>query len=301
MEHEYVLDRTPEKNSRYLKERMVCAVTGEEVEMEYVEGRKIGSGTFGLVFLIILGGVSGYALKRVFEKKSYMNRELEILKNISHPSIVKMFWYFYGTRTEEGVYLNIIMEYVKTDVYTFIKNREYVGRDDYIAYAVQLLDGLSYLHSKGIAHRDIKPSNILIDEKEKILKICDLGSAKMIVNAENNVIYICSRYYRAPEIHLGKEYDLKIDVWSAGCVLFEMVTHQILFGGESAEACLARIRYVLKHRTLSYLMEKASRHDLLDCLDIIEKMLSFDPETRISAEDALMQFKSLQTKQNEWV
>jgi len=83
---------------------------------------------------------------------------------------------------------------------------------------------LAYIHALGICHRDIKPQNLLIDPSNHQLKLCDFGSAKRVVKGEVNVSYICSRYYRAPELIFGAtDYDPMIDVWSAGCVIAELL------------------------------------------------------------------------------
>ena len=70
-------------------------------------------------------------------------------------------------------------------------------------YMYQCLRSLAYIHSMGICHRDIKPQNLLLDPARGILKLCDFGSAKILVKGEPNVSYICSRYYRAPELIFG--------------------------------------------------------------------------------------------------
>jgi glycogen synthase kinase 3 beta len=67
----------------------------------------------------------------------------------------------------------------------------------------QLLRSLAFIHAMGICHRDIKPQNLLLDPDTGILKLCDFGSAKVLVRGEPNVSYICSRYYRAPELIFG--------------------------------------------------------------------------------------------------
>lgn len=70
-------------------------------------------------------------------------------------------------------------------------------------YMYQLLRSLMYIHSVGICHRDIKPQNLLLNPATGVLKLCDFGSAKILVAGEPNVSYICSRYYRAPELIFG--------------------------------------------------------------------------------------------------
>jgi serine/threonine protein kinase len=100
------------------------------------------------------------------------------------------------------------------------------------------------MHSKKVCHRDLKPENILIQvpegnqsrtEGQMQVKICDLGAAKVLDNSEGarNTPYVVSRYYRAPELIMGSnKYDLSIDIWAAGCVLFELITRTPLFPGE---------------------------------------------------------------------
>ena len=84
-------------------------------------------------------------------------------------------------------------------------------------YIYQLARSLAHLHQIGVCHRDIKPQNLLVDPTNHLLKLCDFGSAKRLIRGEPNVAYICSRYYRAPELIFGAtEYTEMIDVWSMG-------------------------------------------------------------------------------------
>lgn len=81
-------------------------------------------------------------------------------------------------------------------------------------YIYQLFRSLAYIHSQGICHRDIKPQNLLLDPSTGVLKLCDFGSAKILVENEPNVSYICSRYYRAPELIFGAtNYTTKIGMY----------------------------------------------------------------------------------------
>jgi serine/threonine protein kinase len=98
----------------------------------------------------------------------------------------------------------------------------------------QVARSLAYIHQVGICHRDIKPQNLLLDPNTHVVKLCDFGSAKMLVKGESNIAYICSRYYRAPELIFGAtDYTTAIDTWSFGCVFAELILGQPLFPGES--------------------------------------------------------------------
>ena len=108
------------------------------------------------------------------------------------------------------------------------------------------LASLSPLVHHTVCHRDIKPQNLLLNPPSGILKLCDFGSAKILIEGEPNVSYICSRYYRAPELIFGAtNYTTNIDVWSAGCVMAELMLGQPLFPGESGIDQLVEIIKVL--------------------------------------------------------
>lgn len=123
------------------------------------------------------------------------------------------------------------------------------------AYAQQLFLSLSLLQKCNILHADIKPDNILVSESRNTLKLCDLGSAS---DASDNTItpYLVSRFYRAPEIMLGLNYDYGIDIWSVGCTLYELFTGKILFPGRNNNQMLKHIME-LKGRFPNKLLRKA--------------------------------------------
>jgi len=113
-------------------------------------------------------------------------------------------------------------------------------------YTYQMLRSCAHIHAAGICHRDIKPQNMLADTSRHIVKLCDFGSAKRLVPGEPNVSYICSRYYRAPELIFGAtDYTPAIDVWGVACVMAEMLLGQPLFPGESGVDQLVEIIKVL--------------------------------------------------------
>ena len=116
---------------------------------------------------------------------------------------------------KEEVYLNLVLEFVPETVYRasrfFNKMKTTMPILEIKIYIYQLFRSLAYIHSQGICHRDIKPQNLLLDPNTGVLKLCDFGSAKILVANEPNVSYICSRYYRAPELIFGAtNYTTKI-------------------------------------------------------------------------------------------
>lgn len=107
-------------------------------------------------------------------------------------------------------------------------------------YAQQMFTGLALLRRCNILHADLKPDNLLVNEQRNVLKVCDLGSASSV--SDNEITpYLVSRFYRAPEIILGIQYDYAIDVWSIGCTLFELYTGKILFTGRNNNQMLKSI------------------------------------------------------------
>ncbi|XP_002164906.3 serine/threonine-protein kinase PRP4 homolog [Hydra vulgaris] len=127
------------------------------------------------------------------------------------------------------------------------------------SYAQQLLLALRLQRKCGIIHADIKPDNILVNESKLVLKLCDFGSASTI--SENNITpYLVSRFYRAPEIIIGRPYDTMIDLWSVACTLYELYTGKILFAGKTNNEML-KLMMDVKGRMPNKLIKKAMFRD----------------------------------------
>eukprot|EP00112_Aurelia_sp_Birch-Aquarium-sp1_P013769 Seg2937.1 transcript_id=Seg2937.1/GoldUCD/mRNA.D3Y31 product="Glycogen synthase kinase-3 beta" protein_id=Seg2937.1/GoldUCD/D3Y31 len=244
----------------------VIATTGttpdQAHEISYCDTKVIGNGSFGVVYQArLLESGDLVAIKKVLQDKRFKNRELQIMRQLNHCNIVKLEYFFYtsGEKKDE-VYLNLVLEYVPETVYRvarhYSRNKQTIPMIYIKLYMYQLFRALSYIHSTGICHRDIKPQNLLLNPETAVLKLCDFGSAKKLVHGEPNVAYICSRYYRAPELIFGAtDYTVDIDTWSAGCVLAELLLGQPIFPGDSGVDQLVEIIKVLGTPTREQIRE----------------------------------------------
>lgn len=282
--------------------------------ISYSAARVIGNGSFGVVFQATVRETGEtVAIKKVLQDKRYKNRELQIMRMLDHTNIVKLKHCFYssGEKPDE-VYLNLVLEYIPETVYRISKHYSKVTASIpaiFIKlYVYQLLRSLAYIHSSNVTHRDIKPQNLLLDPSSQVLKLCDFGSAKILVPNEPNISYICSRYYRAPELIFGAtDYLPAIDIWSTGCVMAELMLGQPLFPGESGVDQLVEIIKVLgtptKHEIMAmnrnyteFKFPQIKPHPWAkvfrvrttpDAIDLVSQMLQYSPSKRLKPMDGL--------------
>ncbi len=289
---------------------------------KYIIDNSIGAGSFGVVFKAEITGTGEIvAIKKVFQDRKYKNRELSILKQLHHPNVINLREYFYSqgennadVDSTEDVYLNVVMDYIPDTmsrvIRNFSKNKKEIPFYTVKLFSYQLLRSIGYIHSKGICHRDIKPQNILVDLNNSLVKLCDFGSAKKLSPQESNVSYICSRYYRAPELIFNSVYYTNaVDVWSIGCVIVEIVLGIPIFQGECSVDQLVEIIKMLGTPSKKDIHEMNPNYTdykfpIIKCftwrqvlgtygniddqfLDLISKLLVYSPSKRISAFEAL--------------
>jgi serine/threonine protein kinase len=168
---------------------------------------------------------------------------------VSYDSCAFFVFVMQGEKPDE-LYLNLVLEFVPETVYSISRRHHKHNIPLPLLfvklYLYQLSRALAHIHALGICHRDIKPQNLLVNPKNQQLKLCDFGSAKALVKGEPNVSYICSRYYRAPELIFGStDYTTAIDIWSQGCVGAELLLGQPLVPGDSGVDQLVEIIKVL--------------------------------------------------------
>ncbi|VDP02642.1 unnamed protein product [Heligmosomoides polygyrus] len=228
------------KNVTCVKVKPGYARTNKEIEIRYIAAKVIGTGSFGIVYAAKLYDFNeDVAIKKVYQDKRFKNRELQIMQRLEHPNIIRLMYYYYTSNTADSEYLHLVLEYMPKTIHQLIKTYAQIGTTMNLFYVklymFQLFRGLSFLSSMNMCHRDIKPHNLLVDPERGTLRICDFGSAKVIIT-------ICYRYYRAPELIFGSSsYTTKIDVWSAGTVMAEAILGRPLFCGDSAVNQLAAI------------------------------------------------------------
>ncbi len=262
----------------------------------------IGNGSFGKVRLYIDRKLKSmkYAIKTI--KKDFFNihsiesviREIEILRSLDHPNIVKYFETY-----EDDFFLHIVMEYIPGDnLFKMISNKKYIRftEKDINEIFLFLMKAVSFLHHNGIVHRDIKPENILfsVPGKYSSLKLIDFGLS-IPRNARKEKYRVGTPYYMAPEMIDGKYY-YKSDMWSIAVILFIMVTGSLPFNGQTKNEVFTQItegRYNKKKLN----KQKCSK----ELKDLIKRALIIDPSQRISIEEALQHdwFKLFTTNTNE--
>lgn len=264
-------------------------------------------------------------LKVVKNSKDYFDQSLDEIKVLrfvntkdsddSH-GIVRLYDYFYFKE-----HLILVMEILGANLYDVSKGDEmYFSQGNVKKIACQILRALQFMHSVSLIHADLKPENVLIKSLQDChIKVIDLGSS--FFNHDVRASFVQSRSYRAPEVILGAPYDYKIDIWSLGCILVELVTGNVLFKDYPGAQMLARMesilgkfpRHLLKSgkytkryflndgrifeqnadRSIDILTPNASNLNCIldsfdpDMADFVSSLLSLDPRKRPSAEKAL--------------
>eukprot|EP00164_Ancoracysta_twista_P000566 GFYU01000750.1.p1 GENE.GFYU01000750.1~~GFYU01000750.1.p1 ORF type:complete len:384 (+),score=99.85 GFYU01000750.1:40-1152(+) len=290
------------------------------VDDRYEPIKAVGSGAYGIVCSakdkenpnekVAIKKITRAFIDVIDAKRTL--REIKLLKHFEHENIIAIKNLGRPPSRDKFEDVYVTCELMETDLHKIIRSPQPLS-DEHIQYFVyQLLRGLKYVHSGNVLHRDIKPSNLLLNSNCD-LKICDFGLARPFDgNSEFNMMteYVVTRWYRAPELVLScGDYSDKIDVWSAGCILAELLGRKPLFPGKDYVHQLKLIMDIvgtpnedemhfinnpeaLKFvRGLSYrpkvpfsqIYPKANPQ----ALDLLDKILAFDPAKRYDVNQAL--------------
>jgi serine/threonine protein kinase len=293
-----------------------AAGTGKKPKqsISYAAERVIGNGSFGVVYqATVLESQETVAIKKVLQDRRFKNRELQIMSMLDHPNVVSLRHCFYSKGEKpDDVYLNLVMEYIPETIHRTLRNHTKAKKLIPImhtkVYMYQICRSLSYIHSLGVCHRDIKPQNLLLNARTHDVKLCDFGSAKVLVKGESNVAYICSRYYRAPELVFeATEYTCSIDIWSLGCVMAELLLGTPLFPGDSGVEQLIEIIKILGTPVKEEIQAMNPNHSSFkfpqiqphpwfkvfrskappSAVDLVSQFLKYTPTSRLDPFDAL--------------
>nr|KAF6501446.1 MOK protein kinase [Molossus molossus] len=210
---------------------------------------KIGEGTFSEVMKMqSLRDGNYYACKQMkqhFESIEQVNslREVQALRRLNpHPNILTLHEVVFDRKSGS---LALICELMDMNIYELIRGRRHpLSEKRVMHYMHQLCRSLDHMHRNGIFHRDVKPENILI--KQDVLKLGDFGSCRSVYSKQPYTEYISTRWYRAPECLLTDGfYSCKMDLWSAGCVFYEIASLQPLFPGANELDQISKIHDIM--------------------------------------------------------
>ncbi|BDA40406.1 Mitogen-activated protein kinase 15 [Coccomyxa sp. Obi] len=292
----------------------------KHVFRKYEIHAKLGKGAYGVVWKAVDKKTRDtVALKKIFD--AFQNatdaqrtfREIMFLQELTnHENIIRLLNVM-KAENDRDIYL--VFEYMETDLHAVIRANilEEIHKQ-YIMY--QLFKALKYMHSAELLHRDIKPSNLLLNS-ECAVKLADFGLARSVAQLEADegpspilTDYVATRWYRAPEILLGSpKYTFGVDMWSAGCILGELLTGKPIFPGSSTMNQLDRILEVTGQPSQQDVDAIASPFaatmlEALPCgdapalhrlfpsaspeaADLLFRLLQFNPAKRITAREAL--------------
>ncbi|MES1909874.1 MAG: hypothetical protein MHM6MM_002561 [Cercozoa sp. M6MM] len=290
------------------------------VERYYKPLKVLGTGAYGVVVACEdLRNGHKVAIKKItrafddlIDAKRVL-RELKLLRHLrGHENVIGMYDMLRPASRDEFEDVYMVLDFMETDMHRIIYSRNDLTNEHVQFFMYQLLRAIKFIHSAGVIHRDLKPSNLLLNSNCD-LKVCDLGLARGVGHSEREVElteYVVTRWYRAPEIMCScQEYDRKIDVWSAGCIMAELLGRKPLFPGDNYINQLRLIfatlgtpseeemHWVSNDNALNYIRslppspKKPWRTVFPNAdplaIDLLSRMLEFDPTRRCSVDEAL--------------
>ncbi|KAI8973226.1 kinase-like domain-containing protein [Mycotypha africana] len=238
----------------------------------------LGRGAFGKVYLVKHKKSSELYAMKVLKKASLVvhgrqaiqaKTERQILEEVRHPFIVKLCYAF-----QTPIELHMILDYaVGGELFRHLDHEGMFEEPMAIFYAAELVSALDHLHSLGIVYRDLKPENCLLDLEGHVV-LTDFGLSKVAIDGKTNTICGTAEYM-APEILMGLEYDITVDWWSLGILLYDMLTGSPPFNSNNRQKTIDSI--LSKKIPMPYYLTP-------DAKDILSKLLRKNPNARLGAK-----------------
>ena len=250
-------------------------------------GKELGKGAFGSVTIVKRKEDQKiYAMKRVkigrLSQKEKLNsfNEVRILASIEHKNIIGYKEAFFDDKSKT---LNIVMEYadggdLNTQIKEIKQKKLFFEEKQIWSTLIQILEGLNYLHKSSIIHRDLKSANIFLT-KDGIVKIGDLNVSKILTKMVTTNTQTGTPYFASPEIWNDQPYDYKCDIWSVGCIIYEMASLHVPFRGVSMQN--------LYKNVLRGIYQQIPFRYSDDLKQIIKSILVVNPKKRPSAKELL--------------
>ncbi|KAL2943387.1 Mitogen-activated protein kinase 19 [Bienertia sinuspersici] len=322
-----------DQRKKGLKETEFFTDYGEANRYKILE--VIGKGSYGVVCAAVDTHTGEkVAIKKINDIYEHISdairilREVKLLRLLRHPDIVEIKRIMLPPSKRDFRDIYVVFELMESDLHQVIKANDDLTREHHQFFLYQMLRALKYMHTANVYHRDLKPKNILANANCK-LKICDFGLARVAFNDTPTTIfwtdYVATRWYRAPELcgSFFSKYTPAIDIWSIGCIFAEVLTGKPLFPGKSVVHQLDLITDLLgtpSHDVISGVRNDKARKYLTDmrkkqpvpfsqkfpnadplALRLLQRLLSFDPKDRPTAEEALADpyFKGLSRVERE--
>ncbi|XP_021835040.1 serine/threonine-protein kinase ATG1t isoform X1 [Spinacia oleracea] len=223
--------------------------------------------------------------------KASLDCEIHFLSTVNHPNIIRLMGFFQA----EGC-LFLVYEFCNGgNLASYIHRhggvQEQIARD----FMYQLRDGLRIMRSHQIVHRDLKPQNILLSscDSRTLLKIADFGLSRVLHSGDYAVTVCGSPLYMAPEMLGFQRYDDKVDMWSIGAILFELLNGYPPFNGRTNVQLLKNIKASKGLPFSQLILQKIHP----DCFDMCSRLLYVNPANRLSVEEIYCHRFFVQTKE----
>jgi len=248
--------------------------------------KELGVGSYGRVILVQHKMTQAkYAIKAIdkrnkvnIEEKQYFRREIEIMYRVHHPNVVKLFGHF-----EDNNFCYFIMEYIPGgNIYSLLPKNgiRKVSTQNVVSIMKDVISATYFLHHMipPIVHRDIKPENVVLDNN-MVAKLTDFGWSNYIQGDIKRTTVCGTPVYLAPEIINNTGHDEKVDIWCIGVLMFELLTGSAPFQGEDVQTVKSNI---------SRLKIRWPKGMDRDAVDLISKILKYNPDERLSLEQILL-------------